>query len=241
MCGFCTEGITIRLSDNERLAIMSCAETSACELEMLVQEHDDLKAVESIAIAPAHRTALMCRRAEAAISRGEVLYRPIAVHPILDQWRPDLPSLQTSAAQAASLLKRFVTLWQAESDENTRMALAGLTLPSLFAAICILRKHGSPVDVATGTLPILCMPIWYIPSPEGWELWLQRRAMLAHYDRCGATILLSRYPGTIRPALFIYLALQRRLSAVVQQQLFHRAEDDRGNPDSDELVEMLGR
>jgi len=239
MCGYCFEEIAIRLRHNERVALLSNVEAAPFEIDMLIQEHDDITAIESVATTPVNSISLACRNTEITVLAGRPLDRPVAVHAILDGWRPDLPASPDTVAQAVRLLSRFAVMWPSEEDDDTRMAMAGLIMPSLFAAHAIIRQHGSPSDVAIASSTILNMQLPFVPSPEGWELWLQRRMVLTYYDRCGWDGLLASYSRTIRPMLFIYLVLRRRLPDDFKGMLRDLAGRDGRNFDSCNLKAML--
>jgi len=137
------------------------------------------------------------------------------------------------------LLNRFAGWWPKEEEPDRRSALATIALPEAFAALAVLRRAGTPSEIEAGVTPILEMRQPFVPTPEGRELWLQRRAILLMYDRVGIGSLLIRYAVRLRPALFRYLALMRDLRSVERSLLVGLAREHDDNEDSCLLVEEL--
>ena len=81
----------------------------------------------------------------------------------------------------------------------------------------------------------------FSPSPEGYELWLQRRSMLAIYDKVGIGGILDDYGSPIRPALFLYLALMRSLSDDDRGRLMVMAEEDGDECSLELIVELAAK
>jgi hypothetical protein len=212
------------------------------EREMLVQEHRELTDFEDAANERGHKVSLACRYAETLMPRGDGTGSSgigIPIHPVLEGWRRPSFNHLPDPQKAADLLIRFADWWPTEGNFTRRMALARLLLPEAFAALAVLRGFGAPDEIAATGLPIISMQQTFAPSPEGWELWLQRRAMLIVYDRLGIGPLLTRYASSVRPALFLYLVLMRDLRPAERSLLAGRARKYVNDPDSSKVVAEL--
>jgi hypothetical protein len=166
-------------------------------------------------------------------------HHDIPVHHVLNGWRRPSSCLRPDPSAATQLLNRFCDWWPTEDDFTRRMALGGIVLPRTFAALAVLRRSGERDEIERGTLPILLLQQSFVPSPEGWELWLQRRAMLLFYDRLGIGPLLTQYACPLRPALFLYLAIMRDLRTAERTLLAGLARDHGEDWDSRGVVDEL--
>ena len=239
LCGYCSEKIVFEFIRRPPSGFRKLA---PLEIEMLVQEMPDITVIEDLAANNLHAVSTACRKAEAAVQRGGGNDGDcIALHHVRDGWCSPSNKRRPEPHEAAGLLKRFAEWWPTERDYNQRMALAGIVMPEAFAAMAVLRLYGSSKQIEVGLLPVLRMTQGFSPSPEGYELWLQRRSILAVFDAVGIDAILDNYASPIRPALFLYLTLKRSLSGDDRRRLMVMAEDDGEECSLELIVELAGK
>jgi hypothetical protein len=224
MCGYCIEALGVEILEAalSGIAHECVAARWPLALEMLAQEGDPEMAVQlgrADSMDWPSPLTLRCRRIDAAFAVGAPFAQHVDPfgHPALNGWREGDPDM------AAIALERFAAWWPRQNPDADKADPYGWSpakdakdrelddlLPELWAAQAIAFRQPLSPRATTAARSLVLMKSPYVPAPEGRDLWLQRRAMLAWHAQAGPEAVRIAQAAGVRTELFRYILIRSR-------------------------------
>ena len=218
MCGYCSEELALEIMRHERDGLTHESVAAAWPLALVMRAQETAEIAD---LGPVPPLIDLCRRIEAAVG-GRAELPPVlpSGDAIIGGWRVPTHPTDADAFDAATVAHRFATWWPDQnpdadgpdpwgwSDAKSRV---NERMEAMFAEVW------AATSVAFALLPLtLCaelarrivlMASPFVPQPEGLDLWLQRRAVIALRRSSDLTVDWHAPTPGVRPVLLEYLAL----------------------------------